>query len=272
MDGRRFDSLTAAFARRSTRRSALRGTGIGLSALLGSVAGFRGATAQEATPDGAGSTPTLLFVQTATGGSFAPNPQAGTPAVEGTPTPAAGPTTCSRWRATTAEPSTSPTAPTASSATGPTQQFLDRLGFTPDNPPNAALVTEADADAEDEVIILELITPTYDEAAGTLTYGATVLGAYAGEPLTQIAADQDAGLVPETFGRASLFIDDLQLYSCEITTCVLPGGSVAFPIPGGPYAGQGSTVIQCSPVPMDEARLTAICNESPHCPGHCTPG
>ena len=84
MDGRRFDALTAAFARRSSRRTAVRSASV---ALLGGVAGLRATTAHEATPaatpDGIGSTPpSLLFVQTATGGSFAPNLQAGIPAVE----------------------------------------------------------------------------------------------------------------------------------------------------------------------------------------------
>lgn len=278
MDGRRFDSLTAAFARRRTRRSALRGAG--LAALFGGVAGFRGTTAQEATPaahpDGSGSAPILLFVQTATGGGFSPNPHVGTPAVEGTPTVGGGAAYLLTLEGHHGATIYFADRPDRIFGDWPTQQFLDTLGFTPDNPPNAALVIETDEDAEDEVIILELIEPTFDESAGTLTYGATVIGAYAGKPLTAIVADQSVELVPERFGRASLFIDDLQQQSdCQVTGCVVPnvqgtGISGGFDIPGGPYDGYYRNVDDvvfgyCTPMPGSEYQLNEICNEDPRC-------
>ena len=283
MDGRRFDSWSKAVARRSSRRTVLRSTGVGLAAVLGGVAGLRGATAQEATPDGTASAPSLLFVQIASSGSFAPNPQVGTPAVEGTPTVGGGADYLLTLEGHHGATIYFSDRPDRIFGDWPTQEFLDVLGFTPANPPNAALVTQADEDAEDEVLILELIEPTYDEATDTLTYGATVLGGYAGEPLTAIVADQDADVVPETFGRASLFIDSLNF--CTYTSCRLPGGVLAFPIPGGPYRGEikmigvdsgmlgGLPYLSCKFPASTLSDLTAICTADPHCPQGqvCTP-
>lgn len=58
----------------------------------------------------------------------------------------------------------------------PLQQFLDGLGFSPQNQPNAALVAQT-AIGED-VLVIELLNPRNDEAAHTLTYDARVLENY----------------------------------------------------------------------------------------------
>ncbi len=92
-----------------------------------------------------------------------------------------------------------------------TPQFLDRLGFTSADPPNAALVAEAEAG--EGIIVLELTAPVLSETFGpdgalTLTYEARVLAGYAEEGLAHLAAQQEAAEFPGSFGPASLFIDD----------------------------------------------------------------
>jgi hypothetical protein len=84
------------------------------------------------------------------------------------------------------------------------------LGFTPANPPNAALVFDS-AEGSDEpgdVVVVELINPTYDPGSGQATYEIKVLADdtavdmnFVGEPVV----DADA---IRAFEGASLFIDD----------------------------------------------------------------
>jgi hypothetical protein len=90
----------------------------------------------------------------------------------------------------------------------PTSRFLDGLGFSPDNPPNAALVVHA-ADGGIEVAVLELTNPTYDETTSTAAYDITLLAgddASLGMRFEELATDFSA--LPATFGSAHLFIDD----------------------------------------------------------------
>lgn len=231
----RFDAFTKTFATRLSRRTALQATGLGLAAgLTGSHA-----TAQEATPrvDEINDT-TFLFVQTATAGSFTPNPDAGTPTADGAPTPSGGGDYLLTLEGHHGGTVYFSDRPERIFGNAPTQAFLDGLGFSPSNPPNAALVTQTE-DGTEEVVVLELLAPTYDESAGTLTYGATILAEYEGEGLTHVAAQQQDDALPETFGRSSLFIDDC----APATDCnVLVYGSrlsshyeSVGPIPGGPY-------------------------------------
>jgi hypothetical protein len=90
-----------------------------------------------------------------------------------------------------------------------TERFLgtgesgEGLGFSPADPPNAALVL-----ADGEVVVVELIDPTYDPADGTVTYEVKVL-----EDLSQIDLQLEqepvvADEAPRDFEAASLFIDD----------------------------------------------------------------
>ncbi|MGC4105075.1 MAG: hypothetical protein QM753_01815 [Thermomicrobiales bacterium] len=89
----------------------------------------------------------------------------------------------------------------------PTQQFLDGLGFSPDNPPNAAIVT-TNMDGSGDVLIVELTDPVFDAASGELSYGVSALETYTGDALAFTATQQqDLVLAPE-LGNTSLFIDD----------------------------------------------------------------
>ncbi|CAA9533617.1 MAG: hypothetical protein AVDCRST_MAG49-77 [uncultured Thermomicrobiales bacterium] len=230
MDASRFDALTRTFAARRSRRAALRGgAGLGAAAL---AAHLGRAAAQDATPVGTpepemgpGAAPdpatlgedgTFLFVQTATSGSFAPNPNAGTPAAGGEAAPGGGAEYLLTLKGHPGGTVFFSDRPQRIFGEAPTEQFLAGLGFQPDNPPNAALV--AQTEDGDDVVVLELLTPTYDADAGTLIYGATILAEYEGEGLSHVAEQQMDEALPEAFGRASLFIDDCpDLEACYIT-------------------------------------------------------
>lgn len=234
MTTHRFDAVTKTFATGLSRRAALQATGLGLAAGL---TGSRIA-AQEATPnvDEIDDT-TFLFVQTATAGSFTPNTDAGTPTVDGTPTPGGGGEYLLTLEGHHGGTIYFSDRPARIFGNAPTQAFLDGLGFSPTNPPNAALVTQTE-DGTEEVVVLELLAPTYDEASGTLTYGATILAEYEGEGLTHVAAQQQESALPETFGRSSLFIDDCApATDCNVLVWEGMGSKYVSvgPIPGAPY-------------------------------------
>ncbi len=109
----------------------------------------------------------------------------------------------------------------------PTDDFLAGLGFPAENPPNAALLVNA-GDVED-VAIVELFDPSYDENTGQLTYRVRILEAYDETGLEHIADQIDSSQLPTSFDQASLFIDDCDDYhwccrqmtngapQCEIT-------------------------------------------------------
>lgn len=140
MDSKRFDTLTKSFAaRRLSRRSALRQGGVGIAAATLGVTGLRAVTAQNATPSAAtpGASPAamgtvgengaFLFVQTARSGTWAPKAgENGVYTLTLTDTPDQTVYFSDR--------------PARVVGVAPLQQFLDGLGFSPQNQPNAALV------------------------------------------------------------------------------------------------------------------------------------
>lgn len=210
MDSTRFDSIAKTFSARRSRRSAIKGAaGVGAT-VLGATIG-RSALAQDATPSASpatlGDDGSFLFVQTATSGSFTPNPNAGTPVANGTPVASGGADYLLTLEGHTGGTIYFSDRPERIFGDAPTQKFLDGLGFSPNNPPNAAIVTHGD-DGTEDVLVVELLNPAYDEAAGSLTYGVTVLSDYSGEGLAYVAAQQQDSQLAATFGRTSLFIDD----------------------------------------------------------------
>jgi len=87
----------------------------------------------------------------------------------------------------------------------PMQEFLDGFCWLPENPPNAAIEI-LEADEEEDVAVVELLDPVYDNETQTLQYNVSILE----EPDHSYAvfnerADQS---LPEAFGPATLFIDD----------------------------------------------------------------
>jgi hypothetical protein len=194
MDASRFDSIAQTLAARRTRRATMAGAA-GVMAL-----GVIGAAAHDATPEAspaaaATGTP-FMFVQTLGAGSI----DAATDGVESLLLVAdhlAGQTLFFSDR------------PERIVGMVPTADFLtggkdaEGLGFTPADPPNAALVLP-----DDKILIVELIDPQYDPASGQVRYQLRVL-----EDVSQIdlhlsddplSRDNAVG----EFAAASLFIDD----------------------------------------------------------------
>lgn len=199
-----FDRLARVLTRFGTRRSLL-GAGLGVSGGLLAGVAAKGGADQEATPAPEGENPAFLFVQTALSGTFTPNPSAGTPTGGGTPVAGAGASYLLSLEGHHGETIYFSDRPERIFGEAPTEQFLEGLGFSPFNPPNAALVAET-AQGE-QVVVLELINPTYDQDTQALTYGAEILAEYEVEGLAPVAK-QVSGELPPEFGHASLFIDD----------------------------------------------------------------
>jgi hypothetical protein len=95
--------------------------------------------------------------------------------------------------------------------TVPTETFLENLGFSPLDPPNAALV--AGSGDGQNVVVLELFDPRFGEPAGDpgsapLIYSASVLAEYDGAGLAGFTGQPSIQAFPTEFDSASLFIDD----------------------------------------------------------------
>lgn len=205
MQANHFDTISRLFANRKTRRQALAGSaGLAAAALTAPRL-----LAQDGTPEASTSTvdpsdphpsadeathdPEFLFVQPFEAGAWAP--KAGEDGVYTL--------TLTGASANTVYFSDRPERIFGLAPTGP---FLDNLGFTPTNPPNAALVARRADGSDQEVLVIELLNPAYD--GETLTYDAKVLADY-GEPgLTAAARTQMDYELPESFAEGSLFIDD----------------------------------------------------------------
>lgn len=91
----------------------------------------------------------------------------------------------------------------------PTPGFIDRIGFTPVNPPNAALVVNGERGVAEEAVVVELTNASYDEANSTLTYEATVLADFDANVPGQSARLPTSAGAPATFAEGGLFIDGL---------------------------------------------------------------
>ena len=121
-----------------------------------------------------------------------------------------------------------------------TSGFLENLGFTPFNPPNAAAVVRT-PEGERDVLVVELFDPVYTEdfanpGANTLVYKARVLDAYHDGSLESWYAEQDDPTLPEVFEDISLLIDDC----ADLTWCYRNRATIFDPLtpigelPGGP--------------------------------------
>ncbi|MGI8485244.1 MAG: hypothetical protein ACR2OU_13395 [Thermomicrobiales bacterium] len=175
MDQRRFDTVAKFLAdRKLTRREALAQTGTGIAAGALATAGLSvltssPAAAQGATPAATPQSPTalkplqtpMLFVQ-----SF----QSGTAEAIGTDGTKFK-VTLEKGLGQTIYFSDRPERVVGAMPTG---DFLDTLGFMPDNPPNAAILVEVD-EGQTDFAVVELFSPQYDPATANLTYEATVL-------------------------------------------------------------------------------------------------
>ena len=233
----RFDRLADAFSHRLSRRTALQASGLGLAAGLAAASPLRAATQDApATPDPLSEDASFLFVQSAASGTFAANPGAGTPAANGAPVAGGGADYLLTLEGHTGNTVYFSDRPERIFGESPTQRFLDGLGFAPSNPPNAALVTN-DADGNEDILVVELLNPSYDADAGSITYGVNILSDYEGGLDFVASRQQDEDLAP-TFGAANLFIDD-----CPDVSGCYPGtvgndGTEIGPLPAGTPIGQ----------------------------------
>ena len=278
MNSARFDRFTRFLAGRSTRRAAVGSTLAG--ALAGLTSLDRLAAAQPATPSPAatpvpGAKPVFMFVQTARSGRGEVNPHAGTPAATGTPVAATTPVpgggapfllTLEGHTGLTVYFSDRPARVVGAS---PTAKFLPGLGFSPENPPNAALVAEFKSGHG--LVVLKLIEPVYDASSGTVTYGAEPLQGYVGANLAPVTAAEVTERLPADFGSAALFIDDCP----DIKLCMKPvplGYLKVGPIPGGPYGACWQGLLDgCEPCHTTVDYLKGLCNNGypDECKGRC---
>jgi hypothetical protein len=286
MDGTQFDKVSRFFAqRRLSRRQALTQSGAALATAGLAAAGLAtAASAQDATPAAeAGAAeparaPEMLFVQSFQSGSIVP-----TEGVDGRYT-----VTLERGLGQTIFFSDRPDRIVGAT---PTPQFLEVLGFPPDNPPNAALVVENSA-GETDFAVIELFNPLYDPTSHTATYEVAVLENWEDSlELGFTAAPADLAAVEPTFGAAHLFIDDAcAQFNDENILCrrriVDSSDDIVVVIPasdfgGWCYSGYAAACLPCEPwhryLHGDDgayAYFQGVCNErfpgSDQCDEHCT--
>ncbi len=240
MDSSQFDRLAVRLGTRLSRRHALAAAGLSALAV---AARIQPLAAQDATPAAPPATPepapadesahpAFLFVQLAESGTWAPKP-----GEEGV--------YLLTLRGTGDQTLYFSDRPDRITGTMDTERFLDALGFTPVNPPNAAVVVQTPEGTRD-VLVVELFNPVSTRSYGDdgeewLTYEAKVLNAYQGEGLEEWVPQADDDQLPQAFTNVSLFIDDCP----DIEGCYAdkrePGSTGSFyrtyvgPVPGGPY-------------------------------------
>ena len=270
MNTDRITDLTRSLSSRVSRRTALQASGLGLAAGLAATSSAP-AHAQEATPDPITDDATFLFVQSATSGTFAANPAAGTPAADSV-TVGDGADYLLTLSGHTGNTVYFSDRPERIFGEAPTQAFLDGLGFPAANPPNAALVTN-DENGDEDILVVELFGPSYDATAGTVTYGVNILSDYEGSGLAHVAdRQQDEDLAP-TFGEASLFIDDCS----DVSVCLIWGGHgdiYVGPPPAGTPTGQcwSWSSFSCNPCQgWSKQDYQDVCNNAypDQCKGNC---
>jgi hypothetical protein len=199
MHNDRFDGLVRRLGSGSiTRRSLLGLAGAGAATTVAARPLF----AQEATPVPEAASETtddtvFLFVQVANGGAWGPHPDNPELFILTLDNPAEQTIYFSD-------------RPERIVGTVSTPVFLENLGFTPGDPPNAALVAQG---AEGEaVLVVELFNPRYEQTFGetpsvSLPYDARVLAEYSETGLHSLEA-QPVDTFPAEFESPSLFIDD----------------------------------------------------------------
>ncbi len=269
MEASRFDRVVRRLGGRTTRRTAIGGS---LAAF--SLGALDQIAAAQATPEpvpadasAPAEKPVFMFVQTAMSGRGEINPAAGTPVVDDRPTAAGGASYLLTLQGHSGQTIYFSDRPDRVVGAVPTEEFLEGLGFTPANPPNAALVGEFEAG--DGVVVMQLLAPTYDETSGTLTYGAELLQGYGGENLAAVTKDQLEQRLPAEFESAALFIDDCP----DIKDCQIGRENALYigPIPGGPYGQCWQWwPPSCQPCWYTRWELDAICNNTySRCGGNC---
>lgn len=258
MDSDRFDRLARGVAHsRLDRRAALRG-GTAAVATIFTVAKATGAQGTPTSDQELASDKSTLFVQTAQAGTFVPFDPA-------TPDATSHGTHVLTLSGHPGQTIGFSDRPQRNFGSLPTGQFLTELGFTPDNPPNAALVVSTPAG--DDVLVVELLNPSYDPDGALLMYEANILAEYTGAELAPVADQQRDSQLAEEFDRVSLFIDDCpdaNPLNCYNIDCTIVGD----------LGDQGMcwnwSTITCEPCNGGYEGTAEECNERfSLCNGHC---
>ncbi len=207
MDPNRFDSISRLLAeRRLTRRQAVRQGGAGLAAGAIAAAGVsRLARAQDATP--AADVPTATVDETTiekTEFLFVQSFKNGTLVAKTGDSPGGHTLTLEQGLGQTLFFSDRPERIVGAK---PTADFLQDLGFSEKNPPNAALVMEA-TPGDSDFAVFELFNPRYDVETSTATYDVHLLEAWEQKVDMSFTEQQtEAQYLHPEFGAAHLFID-----------------------------------------------------------------
>lgn len=259
MDSARFDRMTISLGATLTRRRALAFGAASIAAA--GWARTAPALAQDATPEAQVTEhPAFLFVQLADSGTWAP--KADEDGVYLLTLSGTGEQTLYFSD-----------RPDRIVGTLPTDEFLNALGFTPVEPPNAAVVVTT-PDGTRDVLVVELFNPVYTRTFGEdgeefLTYEAIVLNSYIGEGLEEWVPQADDDQLPSEFTNVSLFIDDCaDLAGCY--TMGFWGLNYVAEVPGGPYGRCWDwSVFKCTPCD-NSIDYDALCNATyPECEGRC---
>jgi hypothetical protein len=141
----------------------------------------------------------------------------------------------------------------------PTADFLQALGFSDDNPPNAALVID-DGNGGTEVAVVELYNPLFDPVSPGVSYDIKVLGEW--ERTLELGfheAPADLSTVSATFGDAHLFIDDCGFYdiTCIDTAACGTNRAVVGTYSGLPYcwAWNQAACVPCEATWIDNGNV-----------------
>jgi hypothetical protein len=209
----RFDTISRMFAsRKLSRRQALATGSTGLAAGVVAVADLAYASGQDASPQATPETGTAektmyLFVQSFQNGAIVP--------IEGR-----------NGRYTVAlEQGTGQTIyfgdrPSRAVGVTPTSDFLVGLGFSEENPPNAALIVETET-GETDIAVVELFNPHHDPLGMGVTYEVEVLANWQDDlELGLHEEPKDLAALTPVFGAAHLLIDDCNSWPMECCTNV----------------------------------------------------
>lgn len=217
MEAGKFDALVKQVSSmRSSRRNAIAAIATGIAA----AAVGSSTQAQEATPVAESNDQEFLFAQMADAGAWIPSPDEDdvfllTLAGIGNQTMFFS------------------DRPQRIVGTVPTERLFDVLQFTPQNAPNAAIVTH-DATGARDVLMVELFDPTLTQSLGddpstTVTYKARMLDSDAGSNLQEWQSAQQDDRLDPTFTDVSLYIEDC----VQLIWCNRDYHSWG-PVPGGP--------------------------------------
>lgn len=98
--------------------------------------------------------------------------------------------------------------PSRDVGTASTPDFLEGLGFSEDNPPNAALIVETET-GETDIAVIELYNPMYDPTTRGVVYDVEVLASWQEDLELGLREEPtDLAVLAPSFGSAHLLIDD----------------------------------------------------------------